>query len=51
LCPAAPIGRTQTGLPIGAQFIGPYLEDLTPIAFACQTAREFGLGALVASVS
>lgn len=45
---AAPIGRTRSGLPIGAQFIGPYLEDLTPIAFACQTAREFGYNAEVA---
>jgi amidase len=31
---AVPIGRTAAGLPIGAQIIGPYLEDLTTIAFA-----------------
>jgi len=31
---ATPIGRTAPGLPIGVQIIGPYLEDLTTIAFA-----------------
>jgi amidase len=31
---AAPIGATAAGLPIGVQIIGPYLEDLTTIAFA-----------------
>jgi len=31
---AIPIGATKAGLPIGAQIIGPYLEDLTPLAFA-----------------
>ena len=31
---AAPIGRTEQGLPVGVQIIGPYLEDLTSIAFA-----------------
>jgi amidase len=30
----APIGCTESGLPIGAQIIGPYLEDFTPIQFA-----------------
>jgi amidase len=30
----APIGFTPTGLPIGVQIIGPYLEDHTPIQFA-----------------
>src|SRR5262245_28297818 len=34
---AAPINRLATGLPIGMQIIGPYLEDRTTIAFA-----EFG---------
>jgi amidase len=29
-----PIGRDPAGLPIGAQIIGPRLEDRTPIAFA-----------------
>jgi len=31
---AVPIGRTASGLPVGLQVIGPYLEDLTPIEFA-----------------
>ena len=30
----APINYTQTGLPIGVQIIGDYLEDLTTIEFA-----------------
>jgi amidase len=30
----APIGYTSTGLPVGIQIIGPYLEDYTPIQFA-----------------
>jgi amidase len=39
---AAPIARSQTGLPIGAQIVGPYLEDRTTIAFAELVEREFG---------
>ncbi len=31
---AAPIGRTQGGLPVGAQIIGPLYEDDTAITFA-----------------
>ena len=31
---AVPIGATKAGLPIGAQIIGPYLEDRTTLAFA-----------------
>jgi len=46
---AAPIGRTRDGLPIGAQFIGPFLEDLTPIAFAGQVAVAFGTTAQIAA--
>ena len=38
----APIGPTETGLPIGAQIIGGYLEDRTTIAFADMVEREFG---------
>jgi amidase len=37
-----PFGLTQSGLPIGLQAIGPYLEDDTPIRFAGLVAREFG---------
>lgn len=29
-----PIGLDEAGLPVGAQAIGPFLEDLTPIRFA-----------------
>jgi amidase len=39
---AAPIGLSDSGLPIGVQIIGPYLEDRTPIAFAALMEREFG---------
>ncbi|TAJ69325.1 MAG: amidase [Phenylobacterium sp.] len=39
---AAPIGFTRGGLPIGAQVVGPYLEDRTTIAFAGLLEREFG---------
>src|ERR1700730_9028842 len=38
----APIGRTETGLPVGAQIIGGYMEDRTTIAFAEMIEREFG---------
>jgi amidase len=38
----APVGRSQEGLPIGVQIIGPYLEDRTTIAFAGLIDREFG---------
>ena len=39
---AAPIDRSEAGLPIGIQIIGPYLEDRTTIAFAGLIEREFG---------
>jgi amidase len=39
---AVPIARTETGLPIGVQVIGPYLEDRTTLAFARLVDREFG---------
>lgn len=31
---AVPVGLSPTGLPVGAQIVGPYLEDLTPLRFA-----------------
>jgi amidase len=37
-----PNGRTESGLPIGVQLVGGYLEDLTTIAFAGLIEREFG---------
>jgi len=30
----APVGRTRSGLPVGIQIVGPYLEDATPIDLA-----------------
>ena len=39
---AIPIGLSAAGLPIGAQIIGPYLEDRTTIGFAELVEREFG---------
>jgi len=39
---AVPIGRTPEGLPIGAQIIGPWLEDRTTLALAAMIEREFG---------
>ena len=39
---AVPIERSPSGLPIGVQIIGPYLEDRTPIAFAELLERELG---------
>jgi amidase len=42
LATAAPNGRSESGLPIGVQIIGGYLEDRTTIAFAGLLEREFG---------
>jgi amidase len=39
---SAPIGRSDTGLPIGIQIVGGYLQDRTTIAFAGMIEREFG---------
>jgi amidase len=39
---AAPIGFSESGLPIGVQIVGPALEDRTPLAFAALIEREFG---------
>ena len=43
-CPAtvAPVGHTETGLPVGIQIMGPYWEDATPITFADLLTREVG---------
>jgi amidase len=43
-CPAtvSPVGRTEGGLPVGLQVMGPYGEDATTIAFADLLAREVG---------
>ncbi len=43
-CPAttAPAGLSKSGLPVGLQIMGPYLEDATPIAFAQLLAQEIG---------
>jgi amidase len=38
----APISKTQSGLPVGVQIIGPRFEDRTPIGFAGLIEREFG---------
>ena len=39
---AIPIGLGSSGLPIGIQAIGPYLEDRSTIGFAQLAEREFG---------
>jgi amidase len=43
-CPAttAPAGLSRSGLPVGIQIMGPYLEDATTIAFAQLLARKIG---------
>ena len=37
-----PFGMAPSGLPVGLQAIGPYLEDYTPLRFAALVAQEFG---------
>ena len=39
---AIPIGRSPEGLPVGAQIVGPWLEDQTPLKLAELIEREFG---------
>lgn len=39
---AMPIGPGASGLPVGVQIIGPYLEDRTPLAFAQLAEQAFG---------
>ena len=43
-CPAtvAPAGRTRSGLPVGIQIMGPYLEDTTPIDIALKLTQTIG---------
>ena len=43
-CPAttAPAGLSRSGLPVGIQIVGPFLEDATPIGFARLLAQEIG---------
>ena len=38
----APVGRTERGLPVGIQIVGPYLEDRTPIDFARRLTGVIG---------
>jgi amidase len=38
----APVGRTASGLPVGIQIMGPYLEDATPIDIAGKLADLVG---------
>jgi len=39
---AFPVGLSQSGMPMGLQAVGPYLEDFTPIRFAALAAAEMG---------
>lgn len=39
---AVPVELTDTGLPIGVQVVGPYLQDRTTLTFAALVEREFG---------
>ncbi len=39
---AIPIGHNASGLPLGAQVVGPFLEDMTGIRFARLVEQEFG---------
>jgi amidase len=43
-CPAtvAPVGRTKSGLPVGIQIMGPYLEDATSIDIALRMTQTIG---------
>jgi Asp-tRNA(Asn)/Glu-tRNA(Gln) amidotransferase A subunit family amidase len=42
LATTAPAGLSRSGLPVGLQIVGPYLEDATPIGFAQLLAGEIG---------
>jgi amidase len=43
-CPAtvAPVGLTESGLPVGIQIMGPFWEDATPLALAALLSKELG---------
>jgi amidase len=43
-CPAtvALAGLSQSGLPVGVQIMGSYLEDATPLRFAGLLSRKIG---------
>jgi amidase len=36
------VGLSRSGLPVGLQIVGPYLEDATSIGFARLLAKEIG---------
>jgi amidase len=38
----APVGLTNTGLPVGIQIMGPFLEDATTIDIASKMAGVIG---------
>ena len=38
----APVGQTKSGLPVGVQIIGPWLEDRTPMAVAAMLEKLVG---------
>ena len=38
----APVGLSRSGLPVGVQIVGPYLEDRTPLRFASLLAHVTG---------
>jgi amidase len=39
---SVPLGLSPDGLPVGAQIVGPWLEDRTPLKLAELIEREFG---------
>jgi amidase len=39
---AAPVGQAPSGLPVGLQIVGPYLEDRTPVDLARRFAEITG---------
>lgn len=39
---AVPVGLARSGLPVGLQLVGPFLEDRTPLAIAAELAELVG---------